>query len=125
MKDTLKTIIIATLLILAGFMLSQLEPVICQKIFKKMTLEEFLQDKNPNRWNEVYLNKDKNVEYKGMVIIRDDDHRAINNESAYYDDELIIYFRANGIRPEKWGCDQSDTLKNGTLGCYINKPVEK
>lgn len=105
-----------------GFLLSYFEPLFRQKIFKTMTVEEFLDDKNPNRHNELYLNKDGDVEYKKMVIIKDNDHKPLNSNSAYYDDELIMYFRANGIRPEKLGCNQSDRIKNGTLGCYIDNP---
>ncbi len=107
------------------FLAIYFEPVVRQKVFKKMALNEFLYDKNSNHWNELYLDKNGNASYKGMVIIKNKDHKPINSETAFTDDELIIYFRAQGIRPEEWGCDISDTINNGTLGCYLLMPSEK
>lgn len=78
-----------------------------------MTVYEFLHEENTNHWNELYLNKGGNVEYKNMVIVKDDDHKPINEKSAFTNTELIMLFRAKGIRPEEWGCDLNDTAKTG------------
>lgn len=95
-------------------------PAIRQKVFKTMTVEEFLHEENTNRWSEVYINKNGNVEYKNMVIIKDSDHKPINEKTAYSDTELILLFRAQGDRPEERGCDPTDIVNNGTLGCYLD-----
>ena len=87
---------------------------------KTITINEFLYDPNPTHWKEVYLNKYGQVSYRGRVIVRDEDKKPITEKIAYTTLELILLFRSEGIRPEEEGCDQSDTIKNGTLGCYID-----
>ncbi len=84
------------------------EPVVRQKIFKKMTVNEFLHEKNTNRWSELYLNKDGNVEYKNMVIIRDNDHKIVDGGNIGVKEEIKIlhksgWYRNKGVKLENFG----------------------
>lgn len=85
-----------------------------------ITLKEYLHADKEN--GILKLNKNGDVIYNNKVIITKR-NTPINNKTAYTDDEIIILFYAKGLKPEP-GCDPSDTVKNGTLGCYIDMPEE-
>ncbi len=89
--------------------------------YQTMTFEEFLYDKNTNHWNEVYYTKEGYIAYKNKVILREiqDESAPLTRDNAYSNNEIILAFRADGIRPEEWGCDVSDFARNGTIGCYL------
>ena len=48
----------------------------------------------------------------------------LNDDTAYTTIELKILFAAKGIKPRKW-CNPNNTVKNGSLGCYIDNPDKK
>ena len=89
-----------------------------------MTVDEFLYDKNPRRWECLYYDGEKNVAYKNMVIVRDDDHIPLKNETARNKIEIKINIAAGGTARPRKGWNPSDTATNGTLGCYMDFPED-
>lgn len=85
-----------------------------------ISLDEYLYTDKTN--GELILNENNDVIFNNKVIIITDGI-PLNKDTAYTDLELKIYFVASGAEPRE-GCDPTDTLKNGTLGCYIYSDEE-
>lgn len=77
-------------------------------------------DKQKNKKKFLKLNKDGNVIFKKKIVLTNNGE-PLNYKTAYTDNEFRVLFTAKGIKPRK-GCNPTDTVTNGTLGCYIDNP---
>ena len=88
--------------------------------FNASSIDFFLYDKDPKRFEIIHINKNGNVEYKGKVLYTDNGE-PLNSDTAYSTIELKVLFAAGHIEPRE-GCDPKDTDQNGTMGCYVDIP---
>ncbi len=88
--------------------------------FNASSIDFFLYDKDPKRFEIIHINKNGNVEYKGKVLYTDNGE-PLNMNTAYTTIELKVLFAAGHIEPRE-GCDPKDTDQNGTMGCYVDIP---
>ena len=83
-----------------------------------ISVHTFLNSKNINNWEKISINKNKDVEYEGKIILTNE-NIPLNSCSAHTTIEMKILFAAQGVKPRE-GCDPADIANNGTLGCYID-----
>ncbi len=113
----LQKIFLVVLLILYPLLIYLIKPVVEREVFGIIRVEEFLRDKNPNKKEELSLNKKGNVVYKGKTIVRND-YKPLDKKSANSLSQSKIYLRASGLKPQN-DCDETDVDNFGTLGCYV------
>ncbi len=89
------------------------------KKYETVTLDEFLYSKEaPENWKHLSKNSKGDVIYNDKVIITED-KKTINDKTAVDSVSLLkILVIADGAVPKE-NCDESDTITNGILGCYI------
>ena len=68
---------------------------------------------------DIKINKNDEIIYKGKVVLSNSfKNKPLTNQTAMTTVEMITRMNAHGITPKK-GCNQADTLKSGTMGCYM------
>ncbi len=89
------------------------------KKYETVTLDEFLYSQEaPENWKHLSKNSKGDVIYNDKVIITED-KKTINDKTAVDSVLLLkILVIADGAVPKE-NCDESDTITNGILGCYI------
>ena len=89
------------------------------KKYETVTLDEFLHSQEaPENWKHLSKNSKGDVIYNDKVIITED-KKPINDKTAVDSVFLLkILVIADGAIPKE-NCDESDTITNGILGCYI------
>ena len=87
-----------------------------------MTFEEYLNsDKKP--WYILNINNNGNVAFRGKTVLSESNGKPLNNENAYTSIEMLVLFQAQRIKPKK-GCNPKDSVKSGTLGCFMQFPED-
>ncbi len=89
---------------------------------KFISLEDFLSDNSDLKWSETKLNAKGEVTFQNKIILNNEGV-PLKDDTANTTTEMEIMIVAKGIKP-KPNCDESDTINNGTFGCYIDIPDE-
>lgn len=103
MKKRLCIALLSLLLIFLGCLMGHFRVNLSHKIFNKtITVEEFLKIEDLNRWNELYINKDGNIEYKKRVIIKNDTLKPLCYGNTDSKEEMLIlyesgWYKARGL----------------------------
>jgi len=93
MKNKLITLSLSILLVLLGFLIGHYKLLLIHKIFRKtITVQEFLKDKNANKWDELGLNGNGDIIYKNKIIVKEITFKPLSYGNTNKQEEMKILY---------------------------------